>query len=592
MATTHAFGPFRLDVDAEILFRGSEPLPVGKRAVAVLRVLIDRAGAPVSKDTLIDVAWSGLAVEESNLTVQIAALRRVLGVEPGGDKWIETLPRRGYRFVGPVTKGAPVTAADVPGSAPASAPIATAHPEAVDHGRRIEPERRQLTILCCELLLPARAALDPEDLRVIVKNYHQWAADTVDRFNGSIGSRVGTRVLAYFGYPAAHEDDAEQAVRAGLRLCTAVENLASNENVQLRRRVGIATGLVIAGDQAELGDARARAVVGEAPSVAERLQALGQPGTVTIDETTRRLIGNLFQCRDLATTDAETDEAFQVLGSSQVESRFDALRGSPLTPLVGRDEELELVLRRWAETKQGEGRVMVVTGEPGIGKSRLMRAVQERLAAELHDPLIYQCSPHHQDSPLYPVISQLLRAAGIAREDTVDARIEKLATLLKKSGDAKDDEMALLAALMSIPAGDRFPVPPLTPGQLKERTLGALTAWLHRLCGRQPMLFALRGHALDRSDLAGIAYANCRASRRDSTAVAGYGAPGVRGPLAQPSSCGECDAQPPRPHRGTGAGYRRIPWQSPAIPGAGSNHDAHRRRAVVHRGVDEDRAGE
>src|SRR5262249_42976175 len=338
-----------------------------------------------------------------------------------------------------------------------------------------EPERRQLTILSCKLLLPARAALDPEDLRVIIKNYHQWVADTVDRFNGSIGSRGGTTVLAYFGYPAAHEDDAEQAVRAGLRLCTAIENFASIENVQLRRRVGIATGLVIAGEQGELGDAAARAVVGEAPSVAERLQALGQPGTVTIDGKTRRLIGNLFQCRDLATVDGETDEAFQVLGSSQVESRFNALRGSALTPFVGRDEELELVLRRWADAKQGRGRVMVVTGEPGIGKSRLMRAVQERLAAELHDPLIYQCSPHHQDSALYPVISQLLRAAGIGREDTVNTRIEKLATLLMKSGDSKDDEMALLAALLSIPGGDRFPVPLLTPGQLKELQIGALT---------------------------------------------------------------------------------------------------------------------
>jgi len=228
-----------------------------------------RLGDPVAAEhfnQLIDAAWSGLVVEESNLTVQIAALRRVLGVEPGGDKWIETLPRRGYRFVGPVTKGVPATVVDVPGSAPASASIATAHPEAVEHG---------------------------------------------------------PSVLAYFGYPAAHEDDAEQAVRAGLRLCTAVENLASNENVQLRRRVGIATGLVIAGERAELGDAGARAVVGQAPSVAERLQALGQPGTVTIDGTTRRLIGDIFQCRDLATAtvDAETDEAFQVLGSGQAPFR-------------------------------------------------------------------------------------------------------------------------------------------------------------------------------------------------------------------------------------------------------------------------------
>src|SRR5262249_40657428 len=361
-----------------------------------------------------------------------------------------------------------------------------------------EPERRQLTILSCKLLLPARAALDPEDLRVIIKNYHQWVADTVDRFNGSIGSRGGTTVLAYFGYPAAHEDDAEQAVQAGLGLCTAVESLASNENVQLRRRVGIATGLVIAGEQGELGDAATRAVVGEAPSVAERLQALGQPGTVTIDGKTRRLIGNLFQCRDLATVDGETDEAFQVLGSS----RFNALRGTALTPFVGRDEELELVLRRWVEAKQGRGRVVVVTGEPGIGKSRLMRAVQDRLAAELHGPLIYQCSPHHQDSALYPVISQLLRAADIGREDIVNTRIDKLAALLTKSGGSKDDEMALLAALLSIPVGDRFPVPLLTPGQLKERRLGALTAWLYRLCGRQPMLMLVEDlHWIDPTSL-------------------------------------------------------------------------------------------
>jgi DNA-binding winged helix-turn-helix (wHTH) protein/tetratricopeptide (TPR) repeat protein len=495
--TTHTFGPFRLDADAGILFRGSEPLPVGKRAVALLRVLVDRAGAPVSKDTLIDAAWSGLAVEESNLTVQIAALRRVLSLEPGGDKWIETLPRRGYRFVGAVTKGAPVTAADVPGSASASSPIATAHPEAVDHGRRrIEPERRQLTILCCELLLPARAALDPEDLRLIVKNYHQWAADTVDRFNGSIGSRVGTTVLAYFGYPAAHEDDAEQAIRAGLRLCNAVENLSS----KLPRRVGIATGLVIAGEQAELGDAGARVVVGEAPSVADRLQALGQPGTVTIDGTTRRLIGDLFQCRDLATVNAETDEAFQVLGPSNVESRFEALHPIALSPLVGREEELLLLQRRWKLAIAGEGSVVLVCGEPGIGKSRITQALEDVVRDGLHVRLRYFCSPNHANSPLYPVIGQLEHAARLASEDPPEQKIAKLEDLIAPYAADKQRAVALLGSLLSLPIGTQMPE--LNPQERKEQTFAVFLEQLQGLAADHPTLVVFEDvHWLDPTSL-------------------------------------------------------------------------------------------
>jgi class 3 adenylate cyclase len=323
-------------------------------------------------------------------------------------------------------------------------------------------------------------------LRGIVKNYHEWAADTIDRFSASIGGYVGTTVLAHFGYPAAHEDDAEQAVLAGLRLCTAVENLASNENVQLRCRVGIATGLVIAGEPAQMGGVGAGAVVGEAPSVAQRLQALGQPGTVTIDGTTRRLIGNLFQCRDLATVYAEIDEAFQVLGPSKIESRFEALRTTDLTELVGREEETELLLRRWHRARGGEGQVVLISGEAGIGKSRLTAAVLERLASE-HQTLRYSSSPRHTDSALYPVADQLERAAGFTHQDDPRVKLDKLDAVLARTSTS-DADAALFAELLSLPNDGRYPVLALAPTLRRQRMLKALTSHLAALAGLQPAL--------------------------------------------------------------------------------------------------------
>jgi DNA-binding winged helix-turn-helix (wHTH) protein len=283
---TYAFGPFRLDAEAEILFRGSDPLPVGKRAVALLRVLVDRAGVPVSKDTLIDAAWSGLAVEESNLTVQIAALRKVLGEEPGADKWIETLPRRGYRFVGEVWQE-PKPAEDA-GPPVEPTPSADAAPTA---NKAAAAERRQLTVASCELLLGARGGMDPEDLREIVRSYHGCVADTARRYDAFVAHTFGNTASLFFGYPRAHEDDAERSVHAALLLIAAVASLKSP--IPLYARIGIATGLVVVGDPASLGGAPE--VAGETPNIAARLHGIAGPGMVVVAESTQRLLGALFE---------------------------------------------------------------------------------------------------------------------------------------------------------------------------------------------------------------------------------------------------------------------------------------------------------
>jgi class 3 adenylate cyclase/DNA-binding winged helix-turn-helix (wHTH) protein/predicted ATPase len=487
MPTIHTFGPFRLDAEAEILFRGAEPVALGRRAVALLRVLIEHHGEPVLKDALIESAWSGLAVEDSNLTVQIAALRRVLGDQPGGEQWIETLPRRGYRFVGPAPdgKGGGALVAVVP----ARAHLGLAR--ALQQAPRTEAERRQLTVMSCELIGAAtRTGLDLEDLREVIGVYQCCVAETVGRFNGYVDRHVGNIVQVYFGYPAAHEDDAERAVRAGLEVCAAVRDL--DAGVSLRCRVGVAAGLVIIGDLVGVGEGQEHGIVGDAPNMASRLQAWTEPDTVAIEQNTRRLIGEFFDCRELGTIEvagvAEPAPIWQVLRPSMVESRFEALRAPALTPLVGREEELELLQRRWVQAKKGEGRVVLVSGEPGIGKSRIAQALQDLVQSEPHVRLRYFCSPHHTDSALYPVTQHLQHAAGIARDDSIDEKLAKLEGLIARSGITAGDHAPLLAELLSIPSNGRYPPLDLSPQRQKARTLACLLELLTGFAARQPLL--------------------------------------------------------------------------------------------------------
>jgi class 3 adenylate cyclase len=376
--------------------------------------------------------------------------------------------------------------AEAPGG---GSPLPSPPPQAGEGRVGGEAERRQLTVMFCDLVgsTPLSQRFDPEDLREIVGAYHRCVTDTVGRLGGFVAKYMGDGVLIYFGYPEAHEDDAERAARAGLAVIDAVGRLATQEPLNVR--IGIASGLVVVGDLIGAGAAQERGVVGETPNLAARLQALARPGTLVVADSTRRQIGTLFEIEDLGPQPlagfAEPQRAWRVVGESGVVSRFEALR-SGTTPLLGRDEELDLLLRRWQQAKSGEGRVVLVSGEPGIGKSRLTAALSQRIESEPHMRLRYFCSPHHQDSALYPFIGQLERAAGFTRDNTNATKLDKLEALL---GDgAEPGDISLIAEMLSLSGSGHFPPLDLSPQRKKERTLAALLQQLQALARRQPVL--------------------------------------------------------------------------------------------------------
>jgi predicted ATPase len=305
---------------------------------------------------------------------------------------------------------------------------------------------------------------------------------------------MGDGVLVYFGYPLAHEDDAEQAVRAGLALVEAVPNLHTAANSPLQIRVGIATGVAVVGDLIGEGVSQEQAAVGNTPNLAARLQGIAEPDTVVISEATRRLLGNLFELRDLGARDlkgiAEPVRAWVALRASTVESRFEALHPSGLTALVGREEETELLLRRWSRAKSGEGQVVLISGEAGIGKSRLTADLLESLAPEPHTRLRYFCSPQHTDSAFYPIIGQMERAAGLLHDDTSQQKLDKLDALLAQTSTSIQDA-ALIAEMLSLPNDGRYPALELTPQQRRQKTLEALTAQMETLSQESPVLMVL-----------------------------------------------------------------------------------------------------
>jgi class 3 adenylate cyclase/tetratricopeptide (TPR) repeat protein len=368
---------------------------------------------------------------------------------------------------------------------PAPKAVAAAEPKAQDAA-----ERRQVTVMFSDLVgsTALSARMDPEDLREVISAYQKCVAETVQRFGGFVAKYMGDGVLVYFGYPQAHEDDAERAVRAGLELIQAVGGLKSSP--QLQARVGIATGLVVVGDLIGSGAAQEQAVVGETPNIAARLQGIAEPNTVVIAESTRKLLGNLFELQDLGPRDlkgiAGPMRAWTALRAALVESRFEALHESGLTELVGREEELELLLRRWSKAKTGDGQVVLLSGEAGIGKSRLTVALLERLAGEPHTRLHYFCSPQRTDSALFPVISQMERAAGFVHDDVARTRLDKLDAMLAQTSTSTEDA-ALFAEMLSLPNDGRYPNLDLTPEFRRRRTLEALVSQMEALARQNPV---------------------------------------------------------------------------------------------------------
>src|ERR1700722_1480906 len=355
-------------------------------------------------------------------------------------------------------------------------PLAEAD-RAEEHVIRETSERRYVTVLFSDLVgsTALSTRLDPEDLRDVIAIYQRCVEETVRRFDGFIAKFLGDGVLVYFGYPEAHDDDTEQAVRAGLELVAAVKGLQTPE--PLEARVGIATGLVVVGDRIGSGASQEQAIVGKTPNLAARLQGIAAPSMVVIADSTRKLLGNLFELEDLGGNDLKgiegPERVWAVLRANLVESRFDAFHPAGVTELVGRQEEIELLVRRWTKAAIGEGQVVILSGEPGIGKSRLTAALMERLTTEPHTRLRYFCSPQHTDSALYPIITQMERAAGFAHDDTAQAKLDKLDALLAQSSTPRQDA-ALLAEMLSLPNNGRYPTLELAPQQRRQKPCGTL----------------------------------------------------------------------------------------------------------------------
>jgi class 3 adenylate cyclase/tetratricopeptide (TPR) repeat protein len=368
--------------------------------------------------------------------------------------------------------------------------------EALDE---IEPERRHLTVMFCDLVgsTALSTELDPEELRELIARYQETCAEVIARFDGFIARYMGDGILVYFGYPQAHEHDAERAAQAGLGIIESIERLNAaqgrEKGVRLAVRVGVATGLVVAGDLVGKGAAQEKAVVGETPNLAARLQNLAEPGKVVIADSTHHLLGGLFECQDLGNQELkgfpEPVRAWRVIRPANAGTRFEAARAVGVTPLVGREEENDLLLRRWSKAREGEGQVVLLSGEAGIGKSRLIQVLRERIVDDQYTSIRCQCSPYHRNSALYPVITHIERAAGFKAEDTADEKLDRLVEQLDLSAESACEVMPLFAALLSIPAEGRYPPLDQDPQYQKDRTLTALCEQVEALAKRLTVLF-------------------------------------------------------------------------------------------------------
>ncbi|MBN9507738.1 MAG: AAA family ATPase [Alphaproteobacteria bacterium] len=480
------FAGYTFDIAGHSLTNGDgREIQLTRGEFALLHELVQRPGRVLSRDHLLQVL-AGREAEPFDRSVDmlVVRLRRKVEPDPKHPTLIVTVPGSGYKFAPRVQCAeavAEMAAEPVPGAAP---PVA---------------ERRQVTVLAMELVAAAAGALpdDPEELRVVLEVFHDRAAAVVTQHGGTLAPSLRREALAYFGYPVGHEDAAERAIRAGLALADDPGALAGALPAGLGVRAGIATGLVVADSAGE--------VVGEPPSAAARLSTLAEPGQIVLDAATQRLAGGLFAYRDLGLVAikgfATPLQAWRVLGPSQLATRSELLHAATLPPLIGREDELDLLVRAWQQAKSGRGRLMLVTGEAGIGKSRLLAALEERVAGDAHVSLRYFCAPLFQDSALHPVIARWEQEAGFARGDSAATRLRKLEAILAPSGLPPADT-ALIAAMLSVPAGAGYPPPDANPQRQRERTVAVLERRLIGMTRRQPVLMLLEdAHWADPSTL-------------------------------------------------------------------------------------------
>lgn len=492
---SYAFAGYSLDADRRALCRGTLPIDLEPQTFDLLLYLIKHRDHVVSKDELFSAIWRGRIISESTLSSQIAVARQAIGDDGKRQELVRTFARKGFRFVGEVLEYKD-RRGDSAGSMIESHP-----PRDVPPANLERPERRQITVMICDLNgKVAPTPNDPEALMERVSADYRCIESVAASHGGFVAKSLGYQVVVYFGYPQAGEDDAERAVRAGLAL---ISELAKHNDADAKTqvRIAIATGLVVVGDLGSAGATVVHGAIGGAPQLAADLLARARPCAIVIAAETRRMIGELFVYRDLGSIalkpNADPVPAWQVLRENTIASRFEALRPQHTT-LIGRDEEMELLRRRWGQIKSGEGRVVLIYGESGIGKSRLALAIQEAIVNEQHRSLRLYCSPHRSQTALHPIILQLEYAARLspAMSDTV--KLDRLKSLIGQSSWNSDDDAALFADLLAIPTPDGLPRLSLSPQRRKELLLERLISQLEGLTVHAPLLMVLEdAHWID-----------------------------------------------------------------------------------------------
>jgi DNA-binding winged helix-turn-helix (wHTH) protein/tetratricopeptide (TPR) repeat protein len=501
----YTFDDHSLDTDRRELRRGSFAITIEPQVFDLLQYLIENRDRVVGKDEVLRAIWKGRIVSESTLSSRIAALRRAVGDSGEGQRLVRTIARKGFRFVGDVHEQPPHEARRAAGAMHATisdAPPITAAAESTEsNGFRPAPERRQLTIAACRIGGIDR--LDPEDVRQVLAACHATISRIASLHRGFAGRSTANVSLIHFGYPAASEQDAERAVRAGLDIVAAIGASQSDPESSVHAQIGIDTGLVVIANVAGVSGEAGLDFSGQAVHRAMRLVETAPQSAVVITDATRRLIGKLFTLRSMGTAaagDSSADrpaDTWEVLREQPIADRFEALRAAP-APLIGRDEEIALLRRRWEQIGSGEGRVVLIWGEAGIGKSHLVAGLQDAIGAQRHAVLRFFCSPHRVDTALHPIVTYIEDASELRSGDDDSAKRRKLAQLLAQSAEPDERDVPLFAELLGIAVEGRSPATALSAPRRKELLLERFAALMAGLARAAPLLIVLEdAHWID-----------------------------------------------------------------------------------------------
>src|SRR6266853_447381 len=525
------FDAYEFDTDRRALRLAGTPVDLEPKVFDLLAYLIQHHDQFVSREKLYAQLWSQQFVSEAALTYCIAEARKAVGDNGRAQRVIKTVHSRGYRFIAPVARRLPGSTSGevvtVPSPLPETDPMPPTPPgqsapavplQHVDTAASAWPvppalgaERRQLTVLWCRGVAAAVHArpLDPEEIHQVIQDVQRVCDQVIQRFDGWMAQHFGDGFVVYFGYPHAHEDNARRAAHTALEIVRSMARLSQEfkrqSAVEFTVQVGIHTGIAVI---SALGssDRRVQPALGDTPHIAAQLASLAAPNTVVVSPATLHLIEGYFVCRALG--DYISDNAsealvmYQVCQESEAQSRLDVALATGLTPFVGREHEIGLLRERWAQSKEGRGQVVVLSGEAGIGKSRLVQVLQEHLAGEVYTRLEGRCSPYAQQSPLSPVVEQVQRWLQWRQDDTPQVKLRQLEESLQATGFVLEEVVPLFAALCSLPLPERYPPLDLLPQRHKQQMLAAVLTWLLKEAERQPVCLVMEDlHWVDPSTL-------------------------------------------------------------------------------------------